>query len=111
MNKRRMFGLVILAAVLVSGSLVIADELRLGRAKRGMSKEAVQSVLGRPSEVVRRAEIERYQLAIDEACRSQKIDEAYLYGRKLRESLYVYFDATGRVQCTERAMTFSIVSE
>jgi hypothetical protein len=111
MRKRRMFGLAGIALVLVSAGVLIADEVRLRRPKRGMMREDVRSALGRPSEMISRAEIDRYQLPIEESCRKETIAEADVYGRKFRESLYVYFDATGRVQCTERAMTFSILKE
>lgn len=110
MSKRRMFGLVIIGLVLVSAGVLIADEVRLRRPKRGMSREEVRSALGQPSEMMSRAEIERDQLPVDETCRREPINEAYVYGRKFRESLYVYFDAVGHVQCTERAMTFSIIT-
>jgi hypothetical protein len=108
MSKRRVFGLVIIALVLVSTGVLITDEMRLGRVKPQMTKGDVRSAVGQPSQVMLRAEIDRYHLPMDDACRKHKIDEAYVYGRKLRESLYVYFDAAGRVQCIERAMTFSI---
>jgi outer membrane protein assembly factor BamE (lipoprotein component of BamABCDE complex) len=111
MTKRRMFGLAIIALVLVSAGVLIADEVRLRRPKRGMMREDVRSALGRPSEMMNRAEIDRYHLPIEETCRKETIAEAYIYGRKFRESLYVYFDAAGRVQCTERAMTFSIITQ
>lgn len=68
-------------------------------------------MLGRPSEMMNRADIERHNLPIEKTCSKESINEAYVYGRKFRESLYVYFDGVGRVQCTERAMTFSIITQ
>ncbi len=55
-------------------------------------------------------DVTRHQLPVDDTCGRDGIDEAYVYERKLLESLYVYCDAAGRVACTERAMTFSTVT-
>jgi outer membrane protein assembly factor BamE (lipoprotein component of BamABCDE complex) len=110
MSKKRMFGLAIIALGLIGAGVLIADEVRLRRPKRGMTREAVRFALGKPSETASRAEIDQYQLPIEKTCRKETIAEAYVYGRKFRESLYIYFDEAGRVQCTERAMTFSILA-
>jgi outer membrane protein assembly factor BamE (lipoprotein component of BamABCDE complex) len=111
MSKLRMFGFVIVTLVLLGAGMLIADEVRLGRAKPQMSKDEVRQAIGQPSQVMRRDEMDRCHLPIDQTCRQRRTEQAYVYRRKFRESLYVYFDASGRVQCTERTATFSIIAE
>ena len=106
MTARRIGGTVLILILLVGITFVFVDEMRLRRPTQGMSREQVRSLLGVPSAVVDRAEIARYSIP----CKKDVIADAYLYRRKWRQSLYVYFNSSGRVECTQRAMSFSIVT-
>lgn len=106
MNKRRIFALALLSLVLTIIGFIVVDEIRLRRPAYGMSREQVRDFLGTPSEIVSRAEVAQYPTP----CNKDAIVDAYLYRRKVRESLYVYFNSVDRVECTERAMSFSIVT-
>lgn len=106
MSKRRVLALIVLVIVLVCLALLAADEIRLRRPTRGMPIDQVRASLGAPSKIIDRAEIDQYPAA----CRKDAVVQAYLYQRRFRESLYLYVDSAGRVECTERAMAFSIVT-
>lgn len=106
MTKRRWIGIALLVIVLLAAGALLADEMRLRHVTASMTKEQVLDALGQPSERIDRMRLRAERLPIDTACARSGIDEAYVYRRRLRNSLFVYF-VDGRVQCTER--NFSIV--
>ena len=106
MTKRHWIGVALLVIVLLAAGVLLADEMRLRHVAASMTREQVRDTLGAPGERIDKQHLRAERLPIDATCAQMDIDEAYVYRRRLRNSLFVYF-AGGRVRCTER--NFSIL--